>query len=131
MERLTYRGKGNKAYCDYEIRDIINKLAYYENLEENGLLLILPCSPGTTVYEIVDDCHFWGDCHCKRMCQSCDYRDLHIEPTIFGSEIEIVSHLHSFGKTIFLQETQANEKLQELTNQSRFDDKTLERKDNK
>ena len=34
MERLTYRGKENKAYCDYETRDIINKLAEYEDFEE-------------------------------------------------------------------------------------------------
>ena len=52
MERLTYRGKENKAYCDYETRDIINKLAEYEDLEEQGLLLRLPCKVGDTVYVI-------------------------------------------------------------------------------
>ena len=40
MERLTYRGKENKAYCDYETRDIINKFmaAYftYKDNDEKG-----------------------------------------------------------------------------------------------
>lgn len=51
MERLTYKGKEKiKAYCDYETRDIINKLAEYEDLEEQGLLLRLPCKVGDMLY---------------------------------------------------------------------------------
>lgn len=52
MERLTYRGKDNRAYCDYGTRDIINKLAKYEDAEEQGSLLRLPCKVGDTVYAI-------------------------------------------------------------------------------
>lgn len=51
MERLTYRGKvENIAYCDFYIRDIINKLAEYEDAEEQGKLFVLPCKVGDIVY---------------------------------------------------------------------------------
>lgn len=50
-ERLTYRGKvKNIAYCDFYIRDIINKLAEYEDAEEQGKLFVLPCKVGDKVY---------------------------------------------------------------------------------
>ena len=49
MNRLTYRdntiphinNKGEiiKAYSDYNVREIINKLADYEDAEEQGLLI--------------------------------------------------------------------------------------------
>ena len=46
MERLTYRtikgeAMGNSSVAD--IGDILGKLADYEDLEEQGLLLRLPC----------------------------------------------------------------------------------------
>lgn len=46
MERLTYRttkgeAMGNSSVAD--IGDILGKLAEYEDLEEQGLLLRLPC----------------------------------------------------------------------------------------
>ena len=50
MERLTYKCK-DKAYCDYGIRDIINRLAEYEDLEEQGLLLKLPCKVGDIIWD--------------------------------------------------------------------------------
>lgn len=42
------RGSGN---CEY-VKDMIEKLAEYEDLEEQGLLLKLPCKVGDTVYQI-------------------------------------------------------------------------------
>ena len=53
MERLTYRGKTeNIAYCDHEIREIINRLAEYEDAEEKGGLYKAPCKVGATVWVI-------------------------------------------------------------------------------
>lgn len=62
MERLTYRpanpyisktsGELVKAYSDYSTREIINRLADYEDMEENGRIVILPCKVGDTVYVI-------------------------------------------------------------------------------
>lgn len=53
MERLTYRtikgeAMGNSSVAD--IGDILGKLADYEDLDEQGLLLRLPCKVGDTVY---------------------------------------------------------------------------------
>ena len=59
MERLTYRGTPHMeegefvtpAYSDYSMRQIINKLADYEDAEEQGLLLRLPCKVGDIVFD--------------------------------------------------------------------------------
>lgn len=73
MERLTenflgcYQIKGcdnftcketcnNVLNCDYcPISEAINKLAEYEDLEDNGLLLRLPVKAGDTVYRYVEE----------------------------------------------------------------------------
>ena len=75
MERLTevengtamVKGCGSNCkygfeYCrkeDWEncktIDNVIDKLAYYEDLEEQGLLLLLPVKAGDTVYRYVEE----------------------------------------------------------------------------
>lgn len=76
MERLTARDEQGFAHypycfekcngdavgikcqtCDFEEK-ICNKLAEYEDLEEQGLLLKLPCKVGTQVFIIN---HYWID----------------------------------------------------------------------
>ena len=64
MERLTeYMGNGenyesiNPIDTPYEygkanLQALINKLATYEDAEEQGLLLRLPCKVGDTIYEV-------------------------------------------------------------------------------
>lgn len=65
MERLTYKNAdgsvGINAYRYYNYEDfqkLINKLATYEDAEEQGLLLKLPCHVGTPIYMIN---HYWID----------------------------------------------------------------------
>lgn len=71
MERLTERIKRpqkddlivytNGKYEDTipaemtndDIRAVLKKLAYYEDLEDQGLLVRLPCKVGDTMYDIV------------------------------------------------------------------------------
>lgn len=65
MERLTRRTKLGAAVpyidlsCESEyndwITDITEKLAEYEDLEEQGLLLRLPCKVGDTVWCVEED----------------------------------------------------------------------------
>lgn len=58
MDRLTYRGTPRMtedgiitpSYSDYPIRRIIERLTEYEDAEEQGLLLRLPCKVGDTVF---------------------------------------------------------------------------------
>lgn len=63
MERLTEtiykKGYCNgKTACEDNCEDcnhfetMVDRLAYYEDLEEQGLLLVLPCKVGDTVYSI-------------------------------------------------------------------------------
>lgn len=60
--RLTYRdnslprkskeGGLIEAYSDYDVRSIINRLAAYEDAEEQGRLVVLPCKVGDVIYRL-------------------------------------------------------------------------------
>lgn len=55
MERLTRKTKtGNYKSADktVSIRQVYDKMGVYEDAEEKGLLLRLPCKVGSTVYLI-------------------------------------------------------------------------------
>ena len=97
-----------------DIRKVLLKLAEYEDLEEQGLLLRLPCAENTTVYVIEDDCTELSDyCRRKGNCKDCPCRDLHIEPEMFSLS-GIVLRLKDFGKTVFLTQSEAEQKLKEM-----------------
>lgn len=130
MERLTEKigntncVKGCGSNCKYgfqhcrtedwenckTIDDVIDKLAQYEELEEQGLLLRLPCKAGNTVYSIANDGKIYpvkatrevrivdGVLHI--ICESCKYSDL----VSYGD----------IGKTVFLTKSEAEAKLKEL-----------------
>ena len=103
MARLTDSGTKD-AKSDVTIREIINRLAEYEDLEEQGRLARLPCAVGDTVYTIYSDVNgafiekptvrdvsterIWINCACF------SYRDI--------------------GKTIFLTKREAETALREL-----------------
>ena len=63
MERITERGYKEIGYEKYEkavflhesIENALEKLAEYEDLEEQGLLLRLPCKLGDDFYWISDE----------------------------------------------------------------------------
>ncbi len=65
MERLTYKTNGKYANTtveqappyaiDCNIDAAITKLAEYEDLEEQGKLLKLPCAVGDTLYVLTED----------------------------------------------------------------------------
>ena len=55
MGRLTYYNERGFAYVNHEncangCNDLIDKLAHYEDLEEQGRLIELPCAVGDTVW---------------------------------------------------------------------------------
>lgn len=95
------------------VNKALKKFKAYEDAEEQGLLLRLPCKEGSRVYEIVDDCNFGSDCYAKRTCNSCEYRDLHVEPLILATKANIVLRMPDFGKTWFLTEAEAKAALAE------------------
>lgn len=96
MKRLTFDGN----FCDIAMcaetqggsfcedgncsqRKVWERLKEYEDMEEQGLLVRLPCKVGDTIYRIIDDCTLPGDCGTKRMCKGCEYRNLFIEEDVF------------------------------------------------
>ena len=80
------------------IEQCFNKLADYEDDEEQGLLLRLPCKECTNVYKIINQRDNFDD------------RPYKIVTTVQFD----VSMIKEIGKTIFLTKEQANQKLDEV-----------------
>ena len=142
MERLTDRCWrnldpweccGQNFHCSRKLNDdggcingcivpkLYKHLAEYEDLEEQGLLLKLPCKVGTTVYVIdtIYECdNDYMDCimefpdryQCERGFK-CEYEHekLVVRPESFDFKM-----LDNFNKTVFLTKEEAEEKLKEL-----------------
>ena len=100
---------------------ILRELKEYRDLEEQGLLLKLPCKVGTTVYVIdtIYECdNDYMDCimefpdryQCERGFK-CEYEHekLVVRPESFDFKM-----LDNFNKTVFLTKEEAEEKLKEL-----------------
>ena len=111
MERLTK--KGFNFTTDFIKRDIdswsiaqcLKKLQEYEDADEQGLLLRLPCKVGDTVYSITNDDKIYPVKATRKVrivngvlhiiCESCRYSDL-------------VSY-DDIGKTVFLTKAEAEQ----------------------
>lgn len=132
IERLTER---NPSWIDDELWEracepdceeidaVYRKLKDYEDAEEQGLLLRLPCKVGDTVY-----CMFSRYNKCTHNnkefdeydCQGCqqDECDSKIEKYIQDMRAYsldwIVTNLKNFGKTVFLTREEAEAKLKEM-----------------
>jgi hypothetical protein len=119
MERLTRRLNNNKIVaikgdsCNYSansfdcqlsegrkrLKTALEKLADYEDLEEQGLLVRLPCKVGTEVYYILGIPN-------KTPCA--------IDKCVFK-----LSDINKIGKTVFLTREEAEKKLEEMKNDNR------------
>lgn len=116
MERLTRReisgitynnspGFMCSCYCDNcskgtgdcdRLKAMINRLAKFEDLEEQGLLVRLPCKVGTEVYYILGIPN-------KMPCT--------IDKCVFE-----LSDVHKIGESLFLTREEAEKKLEEMKN---------------
>ena len=115
MERLTKRnsdgivGTELKYYNYNNFQKMARKLAEYEDLEEQGLLLRLPCKIGTKVYNIT----WWDDVQKKVVVKGKTYyRTIHkhkVSKSTFG-----YTDIEEIGKTVFLTKSEAEAKLKEL-----------------
>lgn len=129
MERLTERYKdpivntvlikecGDKLcknICDdieydcskCELEKALEKLAYYEDLEEQGLLVRLPCPIGTTVWDI-----FRMEIR-EITVTSIEYND-NKEYVLWAGEDELLGTLN---EAVFLTREEAEKKLEEMKN---------------
>lgn len=130
MERLTdysddectyIIGVGNKTckeFCKNEvdgckncyIQQVFKKLATYEDLEEQGLLVRLPCKVGDDLYCIVN-----GEVK-KLKVHSFGVPDFEITDIEFKyvDGFKIVRFVGEVGKTVFLTREEAEKKLKEM-----------------
>lgn len=104
------------------VEDMVKKLADYENLEEQGRLIKLPCKVGDAVYCIFNrytKCTFSNEEFDEYSCQGCEYdcdseKENYVQDMRAYSLDWIVTNLNNFGKTVFLTESEAETKLKEL-----------------
>lgn len=106
------------------------ELSSYRQAEEQGLLIILPCKVGDTVYEITtffwedrdkcEKCQYFheGDCYFRDddCCTYADEHDTENKDCLCIAEITvsiawIAMHIDCFGKTVFLTREAAEEAL--------------------
>ena len=92
------------------------KCKEYEDLEEQGLLLRLPCNVGDTVYCIYErytKCSENEQELDEYSCQGCEclecdsHKELYVQSQKAYSLDWIVSNLKRFGKTVFLTQAEA------------------------
>ena len=123
MERLTMTSdKGGVAFtfdlditCEKtEIEKILKlakKLKEYEDLEEQGKLLKLPCAVGDTLY--CDGKYFAS--HCKGKIHSFKVSDIVTEiKSYYRGEVDYCFDFENVGKTVFLTREEAEAALKEL-----------------
>lgn len=117
MERLTQKAPDSEMVwfkdkerlfepCEmsaHQSRLAIAKLAAYEQAEEQGLLLRLPCKLGDIAYEIT------GATTRGYVWKYLTYEKAYIHGTVFN-----LSRMNDIGKTLFLTKEEAEEKLKEL-----------------
>ena len=124
MERLveglyTFKGKVEDCENDYFI-SVQEKLREYEYLEDNGLLLQLPCKVGDTVYYISDG--FIEPCTVEVIFLA-DYTDKYgnisyMAEIHFDREdcpyVSTEIYFTDIGKTVFLTQAEAEQNLKEM-----------------
>lgn len=95
----------------YQVRNWLNELKQYKDLEEQGLLLRLPCPIGTTVYNTT----WWDDVTEKvKVDGKTFYRTVH-KHKVSKSTFSLLD-IYDFGKTVFLTKAEAEQKLKEMEN---------------
>ena len=120
MERLTQKAPDSEMVwfkdkerlfepCEmsaHQSRLAIAKLAAYEQDEDQGLLLRLPCKVGSNIYRITDDRVDVAECREIRVADE----EMYIESVTLCDWISF----DEIGKTIFLTEAEAEAKLAEM-----------------
>lgn len=128
MERLTNGIDYCKMHCDfgksnecffsdkdkcYE-RSIYNRLREHEELEEQGLMLKLPCKVGDTVY-CIEDKKIWNCIVDKVTISRTNGVWFEVKTPKSMPDISAIEYTENdIGKTVFLTETEAEQKLKEM-----------------
>lgn len=104
--RLTMRGS-----CFYETSEIYRRLTDLEKAIENGTLIFLPCRVGDTVYEVIKDCSLPFVQQTKIEKIIITEKGLRLK---LSRNSVYETSVSALGKTLFLTESEAIAKLEEL-----------------
>lgn len=134
-DSITYNEKREfecGEYCDScsqgagnckTVKNMIKKLATYEDLEEQGLLVRLPANKNKEIYIISSRwtvCSKCGSRFDEYSCSGCEYecdskKEYYVYPTYLSS-ITVSTYVDQFGETVFLTREEAEKKLEEMKN---------------
>ena len=113
MDRLTFLAGNRVRIKTNSVEKLARKLAEYEDLEEQGLLLRLSCKVGDTIWYIDEDD---DDYPIKLEIDTISRNDnkniwYYANDDVYGKFGFIDS---DFGKTVFLTQAEAEQKLKEM-----------------
>lgn len=119
MERLTKKysdgthGAADNLPCgenSYKYKELLlEQLGKYEDAEEQGRLIKLPCKIGTEVYDIT----WWDDVQEKVVVKGKTYCRIVHKHKVKKSTFSYFE-IGEFGKTVFLTKEEAEAKLKEM-----------------
>ena len=121
MERLTEWKYGKKLLAktkfsgDFGSANVLNRLAEYEDLEEQGLLLRLPCKVGSTLYQPISNRQI-NEYKVIGLCFDITRKEFMYEVVYqIGLEwYKTTCHFGCINKTVFLTKEEAEQKLKEM-----------------
>lgn len=110
LEAMPLASSVMKEYWEHrQVAKYLRKLKDYEDLEEQGRLIKLPCKIGTEVYNTT----WWDDAQEKVVVKGKTYfRTVH-KHKVSKSTFSYFD-IGEFGKTVFLTKSEAEAKLKEL-----------------
>ena len=108
-----------KEYWEHrQVKEYLEELKRYRDLEEQGLLLRLPCKVGDTIYRVNAGAK---EPVIKMRVLQVKYKQLHKDIIIIRIDAindndmgESCYLLEDFGKTVFLTQAEAEQKLKEM-----------------
>ena len=154
MDRLTVRNSNGVACYNTPTREpiqwennrhkVLQKLAYYEDLDESGKLLKLPCRVGDTLYLLDHECTEGMKYNCEidgimegYLCRNCGTYPCTLHPSVQEVVVDSITILDNneiiiefkdlreikiedFSKTTFLTREEAENKLKEISDEKSF-----------
>ena len=121
MKRLTEWKYGKKLLAktkfrgDFGSANVLNRLAEYEDLEEQGLLLRLPCKVGSTLYQPISNRQI-NEYKVIDLCFNITRNEFMYEVAYqIGLEwYKTTCDFDRINKTVFLTKAEAEQKLNEM-----------------
>lgn len=109
------QGTGN---CKY-VKEMVEKLAEYEDLEEQGKLLKIPCKVGDEIFIPID---FQGKVH-RGVIIGVEYskiRKSFVAVVRTDDDFLCYEKFEDFGKNVFLNKTEAENELKKMAERNRY-----------